>query len=290
MALRDWNPFARRPEEALDPALLNALADLERLAAERPEFGPAAGSLAPLLRAAFHPKVAPVALHAEPEVIVAAWRAGIPAFRAGERGPALDPDEFGSRVAGILDVLCETNEQARRLRDAIESDQVNFIELSNAALEGDFRSIEAAVDSQALDLALVRSVLRLALLPDLAAYSTSLARIRPEGSWTKGECPHCGGPPVLGESRGLEQRRYWRCGVCAADWAGDRLKCPFCGETDHRRLSYRFVEGEPDRYRLCLCETCGKCVPIVATLGPISAPGLLVAELAVSHLLIDADD
>src|SRR5205823_506094 len=102
--------------------------------------------------------------------------------------------------------------------------------------------------------------------------------------WSRGECPNCGSPPGLAESRGLEQRRYWRCGLCAADWPGERLRCPFCGQTDHRNLHYRFVEGEQGRHRLALCDTCGGRLRVVATLAPVSAPGLLVVELATAHL------
>ena len=88
----------------------------------------------------------------------------------------------------------------------------------------------------------------------------------------------------MAESRGLEQRRRLRCGLCAADWEGERLRCPFCNETDHRKLSFVAVEGEQDRFRIALCDSCGGTLKVVATLAPISAPGLLVAELATTHL------
>jgi FdhE protein len=142
-----------------------------------------------------------------------------------------------------------------------------------------------------MDRSLARSVLRLVLLPELASHSAHLDASRPEGLWTRGECPDCGSPSVLAESRGLDQRRHWRCGICAGDWPGDRLRCPFCGESDHRRLSYRFIEGEHDRHRLALCESCGAALPVVSTLAPLSAPGLLVAELATAHLaaLVETD-
>ena len=96
--------------------------------------------------------------------------------------------------------------------------------------------------------------------------------------------PNCGGPPLLAETRGLEAKRYLRCGICAADWPFARLRCPACDTTDHRKLATRFAEGEGERYKLALCESCGYQIRVVATLEALSIPGLLVAELATSHL------
>jgi FdhE protein len=181
-------------------------------------------------------------------------------------------------------VLRADNPNAVPFLDALRSGRADL----HAWAVGALADLPDAVDSQAgslgLDPALARAVLRLALLPVLERLSGVLAPLRPEGLWTRGECPHCGSPTSLGESRGLEQARYWRCGLCAADWPGHRFRCPFCGETDHRRLSYVFAEGEPDRARLTSCETCGGRLTVVSTLAPLSAPGLVVAELAASHL------
>ena len=75
-----------------------------------------------------------------------------------------------------------------------------------------------------------------------------------------------------------------RCGCCAADWPVTRLACPFCGEADADRLLRRFAAGDADRYQRVDCATCGRVLKVVATLNPLSAPGLLVAELSTVHL------
>jgi hypothetical protein len=239
-----------------------------------------------VLRAAF---VDPIpqperSLHAEDDLIVAAWHAGVPAFRAGETPPAIDPEGLRARAAGVCEALGTDNPGSAMLLEAVRSGRVNLAAWAADALADRVDSIDEQAASLGLDPALARSVLRLAMLPALAAHSERLAAIRPEGAWSRGDCPNCGGPPILAESRGLDQRRAWRCGLCAGDWQGDRLRCPFCGENDHRKLSYRFVEGEQDRYRLDLCESCGGRLKVVSTLSPITAPGLLVAELATAHL------
>ncbi len=285
MALRDWtwNPFAR-PEVEIPPVLASALGDLDRLAGGRPELATAARSLAGVLRAAFIAPVPDISLLAEPELIVAAWRSGVPAFRAGDVPPALDRDDLQTRALAIVSELADDHPRSPILRAALRDGSADIHAWALMALAGD----DGAIDEQAIALGIdaprLRAVLRLTLLPVLARVSESLAVLRPEGVWTRGDCPNCGSPPVLAESRGLEQRRYWRCGLCASDWAGERLRCPFCGETDHRRLHYRFAEGEQDRHRLAICDICEGRLKVVSTLAPISAPGLLIAELATVHL------
>lgn len=261
--------------------LVAALADLERLAAERPELATPARQLAPVLRAAFgRPPSDPPSFDAP--AVLAGWREGVPAFRSCP--PALDRAGLSRRAESVCDALREANPSAARLRSAIRRGEVDLPAWWRQVLAGRDDAPGDQAAARGLDPALAVSVLRLALLPALARASEALAPIRPEGGWAGGGCPHCGTWPVLAESRGLEQSRWLRCGLCAADWPGDRLRCPSCGETDHKALGYRYVEGEQDRQRLAHCEACGMTLKVVSTLTPLSAPGLLVAELATAHL------
>ena len=292
MALRDFNPFAGRkdPTPTPSPALAAALNDLVRLTTDRPELASAGRILDRVLHAAFRAPVPDVALHADAELFLDAWRAGVPAFRAGDAPPALDRDDLRSRGLAVIEALLPENPAARSCHEAIRSGRADLHAWALDALADRAEAIDGQAEALGIAPALARSVLRLALLPSLSALSDKLAIIRPAAIWRRGECPHCGSPPSLAESRGLEQRRYWRCGLCAAGWEGERLRCPFCGETDHHRLHYQFVEGEQDRYRLALCDGCGGSIKVVATLGPVSDPGLLVAELATAHLDPSAAD
>ena len=298
MPLRDWNPFARppagaRPGPAGDPPdLAAALDDLGRLGSARPELADAGRTLAAVLRAAFLPPPVVPSGDADgpdpdPDLLLAAWRAGVPAFRAGDAPPPIDADDLRSRALAVASCLSPGNPHAGPLIAALRDGRADPLAWAVDALADRADLVDAAAASAGLDPPLARSVLRLSLLPVLSARSRRLAPLRPEGAWDRGDCPHCGGPPTLGESRGLEQRRYWRCGVCAADWGGGRLRCPFCGESDHRRLHYRYAEGEENRFRLSLCDACGGGLKVVSTLKPISPPGLLVAELAAAHLDVD---
>ena len=103
MAFRDWNPFstAKQPDS---PALARSLADLDRLIRERPELASAGLSLGEILRAAFAAPVPDVRFEVDRELLLAAWRSGIPAFRVGEVLPFLDPTDVRARGLAVLEV------------------------------------------------------------------------------------------------------------------------------------------------------------------------------------------
>ena len=95
---------------------------------------------------------------------------------------------------------------------------------------------------------------------------------------------------MLAESRGLEQRISYRCGLCAADWPGERLGCPSCGEAASKALHHSFIEGEQERCRLAHCDTCLYDWKVVSTLTALSPPAMIVADLATVHLDLLAAD
>ena len=108
-------------------------------------------------------------------------------------------------------------------------------------------------------------------------------RHRAATRWEQGYCPTCGSWPLLGEYRGLEQTRLLRCGLCASEWAIDRLVCPFCGSRNHADLGYLYVEGDEHK-RAVTCENCRSYVKMLATLTPIPPIELAIHDLATIHL------
>ncbi len=69
-----------------------------------------------------------------------------------------------------------------------------------------------------------------------------------------GRCPSCGTRPWISRLQGDEGRRILECPLCATSWPVARLRCPFCGNDDARRLGQLSVEGEP--YRVDVCDGC----------------------------------
>ena len=128
------------------------------------------------------------------------------------------------------------------------------------------------------------STLRLSLLGELGDWTQRATARLDESIWPRGECPVCGAGPVLAESRGLDQRRFLRCDRCGAGWLSDRLRCPFCGENDHRALRVLYAQDDRERCRLVLCDGCGNRLKVLTTLAPLSHPGLVVAQFTMLHL------
>jgi FdhE protein len=273
-------PWGRRPAPPAD--LAAALEDLGRLVGARPELAGAGRTLGEVLRATYSvPSDRPIS-PPDAESLAMAGRDGVPAFRAAP--PLLDCAEIRARGLAICDALRGENPRASALRDAIRRGRADLLAWWGETLAARPDEVARQADALGVDPDLAASVLRLALLPALARWSGAIAPHSPESLWERGDCPHCGAAPVLAESRGLEQRRSLRCGLCAADWPGARLRCPFCGQTDHRAFRSRYVEGEQDRHRLVHCDGCGLALKVMSTLAPLTAPGLLVAELATVHL------
>lgn len=285
----DPSPLRRLLGRGRDvPAELSAaLADLDRLVGGRPELSEPGRTLADLLAEAFGRPPARGPQFPDRDAARSAWADGVPLFRNAP--PALDGESLRARGLALARALRAANPAARPLARAIRREKGLLAAWAREALAGRPEEVAHRAGGAGLDPDLAASVLRLALLPELAPLSKALDEMRPAGLWGLGDCPQCGSRPLLAESRGLEQRRALRCGLCAADWPGDRLRCPSCGETDHRALRSTFVEGEESRHRLSRCATCGLALKVVSTLTPLSPPALLVAELATVHLDLIAE-
>jgi hypothetical protein len=247
--------MARRPEVA--PEVSVALADLDRLARERPELEPGARTLADLLPAAF------------------GGAAAVRWDRASGAPPGFDAADVRRRTLAVLERLEGTHAEAGTLARAVRTGAFDVVAWLVAHLTD-----ASTPTSPAEDTGLVASVGRLVALPALAAAT----RGEPVGPTAGAACPRCGLGAALAEARGLEQHRLLRCGWCAGAWAMPRLGCAGCGACAAGDVVRYHVEGEGERAHMVACRRCGLRVRVVATLAPLTPPGLLVAELATVHL------
>jgi FdhE protein len=269
-----------RRRETPSAELRGALEDLDRLGKERPDLAAPARNLARLLEVAFLSPEAFAIVPLDFEALLRGWSEGTPAFRS--HPPELDGPGLMARARSIAKVI--ESKDASTLRNSLRKRRIDLGSLAREVFAGRPEAVSRASAEVGVDPDLTASVLRLALLPALSRLSAAMDRARSEGAWDRGDCPNCGSRPLLAESRGLEQRIAYRCGLCASDWPGERLRCPACGESSPRSLRYSFVEGEQERFRLACCDSCSYHWKVVSTLSPLSAPGLLVADLASFHL------
>jgi FdhE protein len=151
--------------------------------------------------------------------------------------------------------------------------------------------LEAAVcqDDGRLDGPGIRVLAQVAALPLLQTCGRALAAMVP-ASWWEGYCPVCGAWPTLSEFRGLERKRWLRCGRCATGWEVQWLRCPFCDETDHTNLGYLAPEeGETSR-KVEVCDSCKGYVKAEPTVRSLAPWEILLDDLATVPLEVAALD
>jgi FdhE protein len=289
MAAEFLRKFLGRPP-ALVPDVAAAQTDLDRLGCERPTLAGPAAVLRDLLPDLVPRTPAGVTLPLTRQQAQIRRQGGVPLLR-GE-AIALDLPAVRRRWLRICAVLGRHQDDtlARRLAAAVRRGSLNLEDLWRQILAGSAQEIHAQAEGLNLSPDLTATVLRLTLLPDLAGLHAALAPLVEGISWAHGCCPTCGSWPLLGEYRGLEQQRFLRCGLCAAEWEVPRLLCPFCTNRDHRSLGYFSIVGEEARYRVTTCDACRGGVKMVTTLSALSLPQLLVADVATLHLDLAAAD
>jgi FdhE protein len=268
----------------LSPEVQAGLADLEQIKGQRPALSQLVDffrEVLPLL--AEDP--GPVATPPIPrEQAAAKIGSGTPLLR----GEPFMPDAAPLRRRCLAVAACleahHGGGPAAALVAALRQGRLDPFELSRAVLAGDAGTIPARADALGLLAGQLLMVLRLGLWPVLTRVQAALAPVRDRLPWQEGYCPVCGAWPLLGEFRGLEQLRVLRCGLCAAGWDFPRLRCPFCGTSDHQALGYFHVEGEEARQRTATCETCRGYVKMVTSLQELGPVQLLVADVTTAPL------
>ena len=157
---------------------------------------------------------------------------------------------------------------AGKSRVANPGDAVSFLESGIVQRNG------GEVDADAL-----RVVTQMAALPLLHACARVLGS-RVDASWWEGYCPVCAGWPILAELRGLDRKRWLRCGRCTAAWEAPALRCPFCGEGHHERLGYLTPEGDRQTLTVEICHTCKGYLKAVTTVRTVPSWAVLLEDAA----------
>lgn len=106
----------------------------------------------------------------------------------------------------------------------------------------------------------------------LRPWARVLAPLVDDARWLRPHCPVCGGAPDFAVIAGPARERRLLCTRCDAEWAYARIGCPFCGNTDPRRLGYHPAAN--GWYRVYVCDACGSYLKAVDVTkeGPCCAP------------------
>ena len=103
---------------------------------------------------------------------------------------------------------------------------------------------------------LIQTLIQITLQPFLNKHALALIDSIPEDTWRRNYCPICGGSADLAFMEKEVGARWLVCSRCDAEWAYQRLQCPYCRNQEQSSLS--FFEDEQGRYRLYVCDKC-KC-------------------------------
>lgn len=272
------------PQETVSPELRESLTRLDRLANERPELLELVRfhrALFPLLFGGARPVRPPLVSSDE---ILKKLAEGVPILR----GVSLEfddpsPSESWRELCSLVSRFRAGSSPAE-VAAVAAIQQISPTETLTKVLSADPNEFCETFEPSRSEAGQLMSSLRLWALPRLAPVVQALERHWLGPGWPRGYCPACGSWPLLAESRGLEQFRWLRCGLCGAGWLVDRIFCPFCETRDHRQLQDLFVKGEESRCRVSVCDACRGFVRGLSTLAALTEPGLLVAELETLHL------
>ena len=193
---------------------------------------------------------------------------------------------LGSRAAPEVRAIPRTLERSLTAAEANA--------LAAAAQSGAWDAIGALADRIDLEADAAITLVDHATRPALRAGARAAHELISKSRWQGGTCPACGAAPLLAELRGggasgtAEHERLLRCGRCLAAWSFPRLRCVWCGETNHRQLAYLHGAGEESFRRAEVCSTCRGYLKSIAVLAPLDVYELLAADLSTAPLDIAA--
>ncbi len=150
----------------------------------------------------------------------------------------------------------ELVEDLDKLLKASEGGSFSIRDLAIYSLKGDLnysRGVAAGLD---VDLDLVNAIALWTLQPLLIALRRIAENKIDVNNWLRGYCPICGSYTRTGFMEGEGRKLYFKCEICGMEWPFLRLKCPFCGNDDEKKLG--FYPLNDNKFRLYICENCGE--------------------------------
>jgi FdhE protein len=215
----------------------------------------------------------------------ARWRVAIahPAASPPARAPVLHGAEIAVDSRAVRRFV---HRLASIALNGATPNRLDAVELVEAAICQD----DARIDTFATgDPSTLRVIAQIAAIPLLVAAARTIgAAVSP--AWWEGYCPVCGAWPTLAEFRGLERKRWLRCGRCATSWETPWLRCPFCGEAHHEHLGYLAPEDGETSRKVELCDTCKGYLKAQPTVSALPWWGVLLDDAATVALDVAALD
>jgi FdhE protein len=242
-------------------------------------------------------KEAQEAAKSSPDIVLAQPRRDLRAIETKEGFPLLSPDRFVIDLASsihLFESIChiakDANEKLRsNIQTLEELTAINALNLREVLKKHYSRSyLSARAKEFNIDGSVLMFLVHAGVQPSIDENVASLKGLVDSERWLRGYCPVCGSLPNVSELEG-QGRRYLMCSFCAFLWPAERLKCPFCENSELETLHYIYEEGT-EAYRVDLCDKCKQYIKTVDVRKLGYEPDLSIEDITSVHLDILASE
>jgi len=170
----------------------------------------------------------------------------------------IDPQIFKEIISDLVQVVTTKSkfeDDLNKLIQAPELDEENISGFIDRLVSNDSVYLAEFADRINLEREIVFFLAQIAISPFYQKYAEDLRPQINYSLWLRGTCPVCGHKPLAAKLRKEEGLRLMQCSLCQTQWWFLRLRCAFCGNTDHETLQYLYLEEDRGR-RVDVCDSC----------------------------------
>ena len=218
-------------------------------------------------------------------------------IREKEGFPLISREEFLIDIpssTALFESICTASKHANeKMRTNIqileEAFSVNALRLEDLLKHHtDDTYLDLVLRDFAIDKAVLKFLIHMSIYPSLHTHAEMLKDQINLKQWLRGYCPICSSLPLMSQFNTEGQRSYI-CSFCGFEWPGERLKCPFCENSDHTKLHYFYAEGD-EAYRVDICDACNQYIKTVDSRKLDYEPDLGLEDIVTIHLDILASE
>ena len=221
----------------------------------------------------------------------------VKSLQTNEGFPLIDRKDFILDIPScvrLFESLCRISRNANdKMRGNIqaieEASAINALNLRELLRKhSDESYLNGIAEEFGIDKAILRFLVNASIQPSLSVNVDQLKDQVDPKNWLRGYCPVCGSSPQISELKD-EGRRFFLCSFCRFQWPSERLKCPYCENTDHEKLQYLYEEGQ-EAHRVDVCDNCKQYIKTVDSRKLDYEPDLPLEDIMTIHLDILASE
>ncbi|OGW39154.1 MAG: hypothetical protein A2Y97_13050 [Nitrospirae bacterium RBG_13_39_12] len=219
-------------------------------------------------------------------------RDDIKKIQTQEGFPLMNKEDFTLDIPSsvlLFNSLCEIgktvtpkmNEDIQRIEYAIADNNLHLDKLFIKHFDKAYQ--EKIAEKLQINNVILKFLVYMSIQPSIAANVEKVKDQVDLKNWLRGYCPVCGSLPKISALTGDTGNRHFMCSFCNFLWSGERLKCPFCDNRDHKKLHYFYADGQ-EAYRVDLCEQCKKYIKTIDVRKLTYKPDLNLEDITSLHL------